>query len=815
MPPKPAASSPSQQETASQGHVVLTATAATEKTTKLAEIKPYFDTAQSAAAATALVDDQLQDALKCFDEFAMVTQNNELKSKAQFLAAYLAYYTGDPKRAHAQLPKFATQYPLLADVTYEVAALAAYQLEKYSEVIALAQKIKDENATSAMIWGDAKFQLGQFEEALLKYRYTLQKWPTQTGAESKAKIVQCITEITTSYQLPQKASQTKIRDNSETELDSDNNTIDSDDMAKEPTVDTASMSSIDNAANFRTLIDEALALITRMRSQSPGTKWTKEAASCEQTLQKRIGQKSARSKKETRVAENLYKDAHEHMLKRRHDKALKAYTKAIKFAKKLGHLECKARYEQAIVTGFKREHSNAATLFGQIAKECNDPEIKLKSLYKAGKSCMASNQFREAAAHFASVEKLFHQHSYADDARLHGARSYLALGNEKRFLKMLLSLPDDYPNGDMRNEALWIGTKHALENEQLEKAKEILEKYFQMFPLETGWYTAGRAGYWFGRVLEQLGDIDNALDKYEYVITTTPFSFYMVMAYSRLAQQNSLRAQMLSAELAPAVGHEDHEIPKTLLLEGTFAQGVELIRLGLITRGTKLIKRMLQNPETSPEVHRAAAALFRHVGSFTDAKEISTSMHDGWQKRYPTGDDYALWTLAYPKAFNDQVTLASVESGIDKALIFAIMREESGFNHKIESWANAMGLMQLILPTARSMGKQLGIKVTRKKLTHPETNIRLGAAYLAYLGKMFEVHPALIVPGYNAGGGAVNRWLKERGKMPLDMFIESIPYEQTRGYTKRVLATYATYKFLYGEERSFFTIDFQLPAKKR
>jgi soluble lytic murein transglycosylase len=202
-------------------------------------------------------------------------------------------------------------------------------------------------------------------------------------------------------------------------------------------------------------------------------------------------------------------------------------------------------------------------------------------------------------------------------------------------------------------------------------------------------------------------------------------------------------------------------------------------------------------PDSRPEIHRAAAAIFRNMGQYSSSKELTSLSKNDWDRRYPTGGDYEIWTLAYPEAFDEIVKNEAAAQNIDPSLIFAIMREESGFNEKIESWANATGLMQLILPTAKAMGKRVGLnKISKRDLKKPEINIKLGTAYLSYLDNMFS-NPALIISGYNAGEGAVLKWKKERADMELDLFIENIPYSQTRGYTKRVLSTYGIYNFLY------------------
>jgi soluble lytic murein transglycosylase len=89
-------------------------------------------------------------------------------------------------------------------------------------------------------------------------------------------------------------------------------------------------------------------------------------------------------------------------------------------------------------------------------------------------------------------------------------------------------------------------------------------------------------------------------------------------------------------------------------------------------------------------------------------------------------------------------------------------------------------------------------------LEDPNLNIRLGTAYVADLLRRYRGNQALAVAAYNAGEGTVDRWKAERGKERLDAFVEEIPVAETRGYVKRVLSSYATYRYLYrkGAERA-------------
>ena len=132
-------------------------------------------------------------------------------------------------------------------------------------------------------------------------------------------------------------------------------------------------------------------------------------------------------------------------------------------------------------------------------------------------------------------------------------------------------------------------------------------------------------------------------------------------------------------------------------------------------------------------------------------------------------------------------------------LLQALMREESALDPHAISPVGAIGLTQLMLPTAREIARQLRMKrPSRTDLMKSGVNIRIGAKYLGQLIRKFDGSVPLAVAAYNAGGGAVSRWVEARGTLDLDEFVEEIPYEETRGYVKRVLRSFAAYRLLYG-----------------
>lgn len=156
------------------------------------------------------------------------------------------------------------------------------------------------------------------------------------------------------------------------------------------------------------------------------------------------------------------------------------------------------------------------------------------------------------------------------------------------------------------------------------------------------------------------------------------------------------------------------------------------------------------------------------------------------------------WRCAYPAPYAALIQSESARANIAPEWVYAVMRAESGFRPRVRSPALAVGLLQLMPKTAAEVAK-------RRKETLPEnwaddafTNIRLGTDYLGAM--MADLgSPALGVAAYNAGPDAIRRWQSGMGKVPLDVFVELIPYEETRIYVSRVLSNYAHYAFLRSE----------------
>jgi len=158
----------------------------------------------------------------------------------------------------------------------------------------------------------------------------------------------------------------------------------------------------------------------------------------------------------------------------------------------------------------------------------------------------------------------------------------------------------------------------------------------------------------------------------------------------------------------------------------------------------------------------------------------------------------AVQKQVYPDGFSDLVTEHSARYGLDPLLMLALMRQESSFEPRAQSGAEAMGLTQVVPPTARAIAARLGhADFALRDLFKPGVSVEFGTWYMAQQLKEFNNRPIPALAAYNAGGGNVTRWLQRYGTDP-DVLVELIPFAETQTYLRIVYDNYRHYQLLYG-----------------
>jgi len=193
------------------------------------------------------------------------------------------------------------------------------------------------------------------------------------------------------------------------------------------------------------------------------------------------------------------------------------------------------------------------------------------------------------------------------------------------------------------------------------------------------------------------------------------------------------------------------------------------------------------------------AQLLVEAGRFHLAQRLVIDRDAETLARRPAPGEEALWWMAWPTAYDGSVERAARAHGIEPALVYAIMREESGYQPDALSVVGARGLTQIMPETGRRLAADLGAAAfDPAELFAPERNLELGAFYLSRLLDRFDGRLSAAIASYNAGPEAVARWLVADAGREDDEWVESIPYDQTRSYVKRVLRSMHVYRALYG-----------------
>ncbi len=158
--------------------------------------------------------------------------------------------------------------------------------------------------------------------------------------------------------------------------------------------------------------------------------------------------------------------------------------------------------------------------------------------------------------------------------------------------------------------------------------------------------------------------------------------------------------------------------------------------------------------------------------------------------------------LNYPKTYLVDIKESARKAGLSPATVLAIIRQESSFEASAVSPASAVGLMQLIPSTAKSLSPELGFtKNLSEQLKIPRLNIELGSKYLGILNRTFQGHDFAAFAAYNAGEKTVGNWITHRQFTDVMVFIEMIPYNETRTYVKNTLRNKTVYEFFLKEKQ--------------
>ena len=431
--------------------------------------------------------------------------------------------------------------------------------------------------------------------------------------------------------------------------------------------------------------------------------------------------------------------------------------------------------------------------------------------------------------------KLYPHHAKVQNAKFNIGRNLWNLGHPLAGAKYFLKVTQEAPSSELAVKAQFFLGKIYEERknfpEALKNYKAALEKYPEDYYAQwAGWrlgwihYLDGKFEkafnqfqevahrfpdgsfieynlYWSAKSAEKLDKKDVARDLYAKVVEFYPYTFHGIRAKDRLSALG-VNPLLKNQTQSSSAGEKGQQLGRPLSTREKFhyIRANELAKLGLTREARNEIGELQKTVRKNLTGVLWLSHLYHKAQGYAESLRLLHLYKDFTTKPKERNLSSKFWKHFFPLAYEEAVLAYAKYRKVDPFFVNGIIRQESLFDSQALSPAGARGLMQIMPAT----GKKLYPKTKLKKpfetdaLFDPDLNIRLGVKYVSQLNKRFGKNGMHILISYNAGPHVLKKWLKRFGHLSdQDVFIESIPYPETRRYVKHVLRNLGIYKALY------------------
>lgn len=321
-------------------------------------------------------------------------------------------------------------------------------------------------------------------------------------------------------------------------------------------------------------------------------------------------------------------------------------------------------------------------------------------------------------------------------------------------------------------ELLWTAGFSAYQNNDKKRAVKVFEQLVESVPHTSKHY--GRAAFWAGRTFMQLKNPEKAAAFYvKAADSTTTF-------YGQLAQELTQIKPLIQWQ-SPYLHPDELEL---LLLDDGVRRAVALSQIGEYDMAQQELKYAYERLPSSMDESLLAMSIQLNMPHMANMLAYNVMQQTG----------VAYYTGMYPSV---SMWMPRSAATANKALVYGIIRQESAFNPAAISRVGARGLMQVMPTTAAYIRKQQGKgRISKALMTDPQVNVDMGVFYIDYLMAKLEGNLLLTIAAYNAGPTNARKWYDAERAYKADplLFIESIPFKETRHYVKKVFANMWIYQ---------------------
>ena len=313
---------------------------------------------------------------------------------------------------------------------------------------------------------------------------------------------------------------------------------------------------------------------------------------------------------------------------------------------------------------------------------------------------------------------------------------------------------------------------------------------------------ASCALYWKGKCLLAVGKTREASETFWAVVRNAPADYYAYRAREMLTLSGDTAGfpcPDTTFDAASTRAWIDSVSPPQKQPLSTadslfFKRGSMLALCGLTGHASRFLDGLEMRYPSNLGIQFDMARLYKYANdptlSFRVARRLSWRIPSAARATMPI----PLYELLYPVMFGELVAREGSRYAIDPYLVLALIRQESIFDPDVQSRAGAIGLMQIMPFTGRTIAQAIGDPFSTDSLFRPATNIRYGAFYLKQLLEQFKGNLVLALASYNGGPIKAAEWYAKNKRKTFDLFIEDIGFTETRGYVKKVLANYWSYR---------------------
>ncbi|HEX5072103.1 MAG TPA: transglycosylase SLT domain-containing protein [Gemmatimonadaceae bacterium] len=444
---------------------------------------------------------------------------------------------------------------------------------------------------------------------------------------------------------------------------------------------------------------------------------------------------------------------------------------AAAFAAGLGTAADRYAYGQMLAT-LGRHHD----AIGQFQQAARSGSLTGRAQYQRARSLLRSGQLAESRSALRAIVRADHDPASTASALFLLADLATDEGRDAAARAAFLELVRRYPASALSPRAAFRAAMIAYVHDSLSRAAMEFDALRARHARSN---EALAATYWAGRAWQRAGDSARANDRWRGVLAREPHGYYATLARARTRSPLADVPSGVAVASDPAV---DSVMARAALLE----------QLGLSADARREYDHVERDARRSFTAALTAAAAF-----LTHDQGGRTIRLAAGVLRHAPAPDAALYHLVYPLPYEETIRFESGVHGVEPALVAALIRQESSFFPSATSAVGARGLMQIMPAVGRQSAiARSAVTWSDALLYQPDVSLRLGTAHLAALLARYN-EPARALAAYNAGESRVDRWARKAGASDPEVFVERIPYVETRDYVRIVLRNMTWYRRLY------------------